>query len=213
MILSLKITNDTASLVLKQLGGLRPQELHQAMADEVTVMSKRYLYDYSASHPNRLGGNRSDYWAHAADAAFASASASEAAVNFPTPGMSRALQDVTITPGTRTPGVKYLTLPATAEAYDRRAGSFNDLAVFWGRGGPKGLKKATVKTRTRKTKQGDKGTQYLAPEPGGQVFYWFCKQAFQPQKRELLPSDEQILASASHGAGRFVEDVRDGRIR
>jgi hypothetical protein len=209
MNLKISIPLDTASPMLRKFAGMkeRAPELNEAMGGEALKVSKNYLTEYSATHPNQLGGPRSDYWSHAADDAFLTADAHAATLNFPTPGIGRALHDVTITPGTKTSGVKNLTFPAIPQAYNRRAAGVSGLAVFWGKGRAMGLKEGEQKTRTRNTKGGAKGSTYWAPRAGGLVWYWFAKSAFQPQKRELLPSNEQLQKASIDGAIVFVNKL------
>jgi len=208
--ITIAIHLDTASPLLRRFAGIRErgEELHEFMGTKALEMSRDYLTEYSANHPNALGGARTNYWARAGQEAYSTATAESASVKFPTPGIGRALHDITILPGTRTPGTTKLTIPATAEAYNRRAGSFTGLVVFWGKGRPMGLKMGEQKTRTRTTSRGGKGSPYWAPQPGGLVYYWFADSVFQSQNRELLPSDEQFRTSAIKGARSFILKLR-----
>ena len=110
------------------------------------------------------------------------------AVSINHPGMSRAFKDVKIRPGQ---GKKYLTIPATAEAYNRRAYRFTTLEVLFGRKGPYALGE-----RQKRDKSGQ--------QPAC-VFYWLVKSVSQPQDRTLLPGDDAILRAAMTGVRDFVD--------
>lgn len=88
---------------------------------------------------------------------------------------------------------KYLTIPATAAAYGRRA---REIA---------GLFAVTFKS----------GSKALAQKDGSdskklKVFYWLKESVTLPQDRELLPSDEQYLNAAEQGARDFVDAMPGG---
>lgn len=116
------------------------------------------------------------------------------------PGMSRAFKDVTIRPG---PDKKYLTIPAVAEAYNKRAYRFDNLEVLFGKNGPYALaERPQTKVRWRKSK----GRTYAAAgeQRGGRIFYWLVKSAFQEQDRTLLPEGVDLHNAALAGARDFV---------
>ncbi len=123
----------------------RKAELNEAMGNRVQNITHDHLTAYGLSDANKLGGTRTNYWGRAAnDVAAPEAleiSGQRAVLNLSTPGLSRAFGDVTIVPGTKTPGVKYLAIPARAEAYGMRPREFDNLVVFFnGKGQPAGLK-------------------------------------------------------------------------
>ena len=119
------------------------------------------------------------------------------------PGLMRAFGPITIVPGTKTPGAKYLALPARSEAYGMRPREFGDkLMMFWGKAGPAGLALKVATTRTKTTKKGAKGSTYYRP---GLVEYWFSETVTQPQDRTLLPSEEEWSESTHAGAEDWID--------
>jgi hypothetical protein len=212
MEIKVKIALDTASPLLSKLaaGARRKAELNEAMGNRVQSLTRDHLVAYGLGHPNKLGGRRTNYWGRAAQDVMApevmSITDANATMTLSTPGITRAFQDIIVRPGTKTPGVKYLALPARAEAYGLKPREIPGLVLFWfGKGKPGGLAEGVPVTRTHDTKRGKAGSTYLTP---GLVMFWFAKQATQPQDRSLLPSDEAWSQAASTGAADFVQKLR-----
>ena len=86
-------------------------------------------------------------------------------------------------------GKKWLTIPATAEAYGRRPGEFSQLRVlFFGRG------RIALGVGPGKGEQGPR-----------KVFFWLRKSVTLPQDRTLLPPDEVLRAGVDAAAEEFLE--------
>jgi len=82
---------------------------------------------------------------------------------------------------------KYLTIPATAAAFGRRAREIAGLFLVKFKSGVKALAKRDGK--------------------GLKVFYWLKESVTLPQDRELLPSDEQLLNAAEKGARDYIKKL------
>ena len=118
--------------------------------------------------------------------------AEEVQIFIPIPGIRRAFEDVTI----RARAGKYLTIPAIAESYGRRARSFQGLRFVPFKSGAKGLVKfgpAEVGANGKK-------------ERPMQVFYWLKEQVTQRQDRGLMPSDDALLQACESGAEDYLEN-------
>ncbi len=173
--------------------------------------TSRHVNLWGQSHPNKLGGRRTNYWSgiaariNPADCLEVTGDGATVTLGGPTmPGLMRAFGDITIVPGTKTPGVKYIPLPARSEAYGMRPAEFGaGLMLFWrGKGQPGGLAQAVATPRIKNTKSGPKGSTYYRP---GLVFYWFKDQVTQRQDRSLLPSDRELSEFAHDGASEYVD--------
>lgn len=136
----------------------------------------------------------------------------EVQIFIPIPGISRAFHDLTITPRA---GSKYLTIPATAEAYGRRARSFRDLRVqvFRKKGGGQTLalvkaEQTDVRTRQRSGFLWDRVIARTVSRAGRRVnapvYYWLVEKVEQKQDRELMPSDGELLDACEAGAEDFI---------
>jgi hypothetical protein len=213
MTLRLTVVADTATPALaKCLARLKDQApILDAMGRRVARDTSQHISQWGQSHPNKLGGRPANYWVGIA-AKINSSTALEVNGHAATvtlgssemPGLMRAFGDITIVPGTKTPGVKYIPIPARSESYGARPAEFGAaLVLFWrGKGQPGGLAQAVAVTRRKNTKNGNKGSTYFRP---GLVFYWFKDRVTQPQDRSLLPSAEEWSASAGAGATDWLD--------
>ena len=130
----------------------------------------------------RLGATPTGHLTDGAQAISAQPSGDGIVINLPIPGIRRAFQDMTITPALS----KWLTLPAAAESYGRRARSFADLRFI--------PFKPDLAALARKDADGEM-----------EVLYWLKKSVFQRQDRGLLPSDVELLQMAEEGAEDFLD--------
>lgn len=183
--MKLQITVDdqvTPSLHRLQAGLISPRDLNELMATAVAEEIRVHMLDmgdYRHATASRLGAKPTGHFQKIAAAVESHANDSEAYITVPSwSGLSRAFRDVTIEP---TSGKKWLTIPATAAAYGRRAGDFSDLKFV-----PLGKDLAALMTRA-------KSDAKMTP------VFWLKKRIFQKQDRSLLPSDELL--------GNVVEDA------
>lgn len=182
-----------------------------AMGRRLIRDTSRHVMDWGLTHPNKLGGKRTNYWAGIA-AKINPRDCLEVSENTATvtlggsemPGLMRAMGPITIVPGTKTAGVKYIPLPAGPEAYGIRPREFGDaLMLFWrGKGLIGGLATKEERTRTKTTTKGAKGSKYFVPKL---VMYWFVKSTTVPQDRSLLPSEEAWNESVNSGAEDWLD--------
>lgn len=204
---------DAASPGLAELVGLLTDKsgIHESIASQAENLTRDYL---AAQVPlrhktaNRLGATPTGHLERAAQSVTSRADADGAIVGVTSPGISRAFKALEITPKNS----KYLTIPATAEAYGRRARSFNDLRVqFFGKD-----KLALVKAeQSSLADRKQSGFKYEAASAGlgwkkhRTVYYWLKKSVKQPQDRTLLPSDALYLAAAEEGAINYFSMLAD----
>jgi hypothetical protein len=212
MNLRISILQDTAGPALRQVMEI-PEEREKicgAAGHRLIRDVSRHVNLWGQSHPNKLGGRRTNYWSGIAakinpnDCLQTTNAGATVTLGGPEmPGLMRAMGDITIVPGTKTPGVKYIPIPARSEAYGMRPREFGgQLMLFWkGKGAIGGLAQATPVERKKNTKKGAKGSTYYRP---GLVFYWFAESVTQPQDRSLLPSDEELANSINAGAAEYA---------
>lgn len=206
--MSAEITNDEATPVLTRLVNQLTDRtgLHQSIANAAENLTRDYLRGIAPSRhrtAERLGAQPTGHLERAAESVSSEHNAEEAVIGITSPGISRALADLTITPKNS----KYLTIPATAEAYGRRARSFNDLrlAVF-GRD-TLALVKAEQSSLADRSRSGFdyENRAPMATAGRAPVYYWLVKSVELRQDRTLLPSDELYKAAAEEGAVRYLE--------
>lgn len=212
MNVNVKIIADTATpdmqTAYRQFSNRAP--LFDAMGRRIVRDTSRHVRNWGLTHPNKLGGRRTNYWAtqsakiNPADVlAVDSSGATMTLDGGRMPGILRAFGDVVITAGTKTAGVKYLALPARSESYGMKPRELPGLVLFWrGKGQPGGLSEGVPMTRTKNTVRGAKGSTYFAP---GLVMYWFKKSVTQSQDRTLLPGEDDWTQSANAAAKEWKD--------
>lgn len=223
MNVKIAIVRDTATPALKQVAQMVEYgtALLGAAGHRVVRDTSAHVRKWGLEHPNKLGGRRTNFWSgiadkiNPADALEVSGRTATISLGGPDmPGLTRAFGDVTIVPGTKTPGAKYLAIPARAEAYGVRPREMDNLVVFWGKNGPAGLKQVDAQAVTVVKAHQRKGaaiSSYVKPGAvsGGLVMYWFATSVTQPQDRTLLPSVDEWSESATAGAEDYaVQQLR-----
>lgn len=203
----------TAGQMLAKIdaGLIAREELHQDIATREESVVREYLQSLAQTRhktADRLGAMPTGHLERAAESVSSDSDASGATVTVTSPGITRAFRDITITPGA---GKKYLTIPATAEAYGKRAGAFSDLRLqFFGKG-LMGLVKAeqsAIATRARSGFDTQRNSRRapLLDAGRGDVYYWLKKSVKQKQDRTLLPSDATLQAAAEEGTLDWLRD-------
>lgn len=165
--------------------------MNESVGKRAGELTRNYLVNIAETRhatAQRLGAAPTGHWAQAAEKTTNEADETGATVTINQPGIGRVAHDVTIVPGG---GRKYLTIPAIAAAYGKRAATVPDLAVLirW----KEGQRRAIALIQA----EGKSGA--------GTVWYWLVKSVFQPQDRSLLPSDEQYRLAALQGVRDYVD--------
>lgn len=205
-----------AQAMLSQLktGMVNRVDLNHDIAARAENTTRDYLLSLSQSRhatADALGATPTGHLERAAESVSSSSDADAATISITSPGIGRAFHDVTITPGS---GKKYLTIPATAEAYGKRAGAFSDLRLAFFKGGLLALVKADQsRVSDRKESgygvesnaaQGKRAPLQAASRPP--VYYWLKTSVRQKQDRTLLPSDELLQSAAEEGVRDWLKD-------
>lgn len=112
---------------------------------------------------------------------------------------------------------KYLTIPANPEAYGKRAGEFQDLEFAIVLDGNGALRPALVRRAStaisftrRKRKDGSvKVTVKPGELRGGEVMFWLVRKVNQRPDPSVLPSSEQMNATAGDAITRRIIRLSD----
>ncbi len=203
MSLSFKIDVSGDAQVIKLLERLRgaltdKTALHKSIGSYAETLTRQHLTTLAGTRhktADKLDATRSGHLTRAAESVISEGSQDAAIVTVVSPGISRAFGNLTIT---AKPG-KWLTIPANAEAYNRRARTFNDLRIaFFGRG-----RMALVKAEQSSLKD--------RKQSGGrsEVYYWLKKSVTQKQDRTLLPDDDDFNAAAAQGIKAYIRLLRE----
>ncbi len=191
---------------------LNPVEIHQDIATRAENLTRDYLTSLAQSRhatADSLGAAPTGHLERAAESVMSRSDAEGAVVGITSPGITRAFSDITITPV----NAKYLTIAATAEAYGKRAGAFNDLRLAFFKGGRLALVKAD-QSRVSDRRASGYGIESKAaketrvPQQAAQrppIYYWLVKSVHQQQDRTLLPSDELLQSAAEEGVRDWLK--------
>jgi len=182
--------------------GANPQPLNQRVAEHAAVLTRNHLATLNRhTTANRLGATPTGYFEKKATGVEASATAEAAIVSIPTgngqEAFARVNGPVTIT----AQAAKYLTIPAIAATYGRRAREFDDLKFIPFGNGVRALVQQSVEMVPGKRKAEVKKIT-------NHVFYWLKPSVTLSQDRSLLPSDEEYLNAAESGAAQRFEELR-----
>ena len=220
MNLSLTIQADTASpAIARALAAMEDRgPLLQAMGTAVVNTTRKHVRNWGLNHPNKLGGRRTNYWGRIANritpAECLQPAGSDAVAMVLGPGMPgimRAMGPVVITPGTKTPGVRWLAIPARSETYGHRPREFSGLKFAFFKGAGAALVEEDL-TEVKIRGRGKKRTVERGQTRGGLVWFWLRKSVKQPQDRTLLPTEDEWSEAANDAAGQwFRREVAKAR--
>lgn len=172
----------TLQAIRNALADRRP--LHAEIAGNALSFTRDYLISNTEHRTaNRLGATPTNFRSRQAAALSAEADNEGAILRIPrSTGLGRAFADITIKP---LGGKTFITIPATAETYGRRAGEWSkdtfDFAVISTHRGPTPV--LVWSAESDRHKKGD-------------VAFWLRRQVIQKQTRELLPPDEEYKGLA-----------------
>ncbi len=174
-----------------QLAGVKP-EIGRAVARLV----QQHFLRLNASRANPLGGPRSNFYAQAARGTRYDVLTDGVLVSVSQVGIRQRLEGGEIVPRS----VKYLTLPAIAEAYGKRAREFPNLVLMWRRIAGQTRPVALVEPEATQPARGVK-----TDSVGGKIFFWLVKSVTQPADPSVLPTDDEFRDTAIGAAQDYFE--------
>jgi hypothetical protein len=195
---------DNATPALEaQVSRLEPRFVNRIAGRAGQNVVRSHLFKYNAEHPNQLGGKRTNFYAQAARGTTFVSDDSKAVVSINQVGIRQRWLGGEIKPTGTNPRtgqpIKYLAIPARAEAYGRRAGELDNLSIQWGKNGPVALVE-NLATKVRSTKKGFKS----AGETGGAVYYWLVPSVVQQGDPGVIPTREQLIAGIVQELGKAI---------
>lgn len=199
--IQISITENVTPELRKLSAGISPRRLGAVAGRAVVNTVRAHLFARNASHPNRLGGTRQNFWAAAARSTHMRPESWGAMVSVNALGFRLQYQGGTVRPTTK----KFLTIPARAEAYGKRAGEFDDLefTIIPGKG-PALVAARRSEIRIRKTKGGGYKVTHTASTLGNEVYYWLARSVRIPAHPDALPPEAKMAESAQGAVGSFL---------
>lgn len=182
--LSVKISvNDSATPALAAVGdSLKDRRaLNKSIAGSVEDITRAHIRIAAQTRhttATRLGASPTNYLVNKADTVETRSDGAGVVMDVYGAIFKRVTGPVSVAPVNK----KWLTIPAAAESYGRRAGEFGGLYFV-----KSGADSARLQDKT------------------GKVLFWLKKRVTLPQDRGLLPSDQQFTDAAELGARDFLK--------
>jgi hypothetical protein len=201
-------TIDIRDQVTPILQGLAPA-LRRQVAPAIGAAVVVLFQDHFAGLPdNRNNWPSTGFWAQCARATNYNVLAEQVDINVDKQGFRQRLQGGAI----KAKSGGWLTIPARAEAYGKRAREFSNLeAVFFQTS--HGFFGALVESGSQDVSFGRKkkdGTRTVKPgaERGGGVMFWLKKSVTQKPNPAVLPTDAQITAAINETVTGIVDRIK-----
>lgn len=205
--IEIRIPRDDATPALARVrAGLQPEALRAIVGRSAVNTVRAHLFGVNQSRPNRLGGPRTNFYTQAARATSFRIVGDAVVVSIASVGIAQRYFGGTIRPVTK----KFLTIPARAEAYGKRAGEFQDLEVLVGRNGPYALarRSASLISIGRRGADGRRAIGRRGSQ-GGEILFWLVKEVTQKPDPTVLPYNEQIEAAAQRDLTAYVNRLAE----
>lgn len=203
-------------------------EINHAIALFAKKEVRDHLYQYNASHPNQLGGPRTNWYAKAANATNIEFDASKAVVGISQVGIRLQILGGKVTPGKNPSSAtglptKNLSIPAVPEAHGKTPAEFANLMFVPAKnkgGNVSGMLMEFVggAAQLKKKKVTKKGRLPILPfnSEGGigpglfgvrRVIFWLVKSATIGPHPDVIPPREKLLDAATAGVNAMYQNV------
>lgn len=203
----IRATDGVTPRLRRVIDNLQTGRVRPALGRAVASLVRNHLIEYNSAHPNKQGFPRQNLYAQMARATSYQPTADGVVVAINHVATRLRYAGGKVRPGrnaSRHSGkpTRYLTIPAVAEAYGKRAGEFGNLRFrmvdIGGVGGigPHGISAgkvpALVEASASTVKIGKRGVKQTGFK-GGRVYYWLIRSATFAANPDMLPSNEQFL--------------------
>lgn len=210
--LNITITRNTATPALERLRkALEKPNVLTVVAQSVYGEMKRNFYELDAQRPNRLGGSRSHYYATAAANTDWRFDGDGVVVFAKQVGLRMKYFGGAIDHGKGASCLsgnptKYLTIPATAESYGRRACDFPDLKVLYGSNGPFALARVTKQVFGH---QRSSATTFPRTNRanGTEILFWLKSSVDISPDPTVLPPPEVLKAAIKSDWNAYINEA------
>ena len=167
------------------------KRMFAAAADKMENLIRRHILRIAPAHhksAEKLGATPTGHLTKGAHLTVSHATANEAEVIIPIPGLNRALKPLVITPK----NASALTIPIARQSYGLRAARMRQLG--WSLFRPKG----------KDVLMGAQKDQEAIP------LYVLVRRVEQPQDRSLLPSDQELSTTAGRAIIGTIDRIAKG---
>lgn len=191
----IKISETALPLLDRVRTVLRSGEIEKAMGQGTSNLIRSHLSRLSLSRKNKLGGQRTNFYGKAARSVNQKESPGVSIVSINWQGLQQRWLGGPISAGKSTSPVtgqptKYLTIPAVAAAYGKRASELSDLHLLFG-----------------KSKK-----PYALANPSGQIYFKLKPMVSQDADPSVLPTEQEMADAAAEAANDKIElIIKEGR--
>lgn len=213
MMINVTFSGDVNAETKALLASVRGDGGIKAASRGVANETRSFYSGLEASRPNKQGFPRQHFWAAVRRSVNNPViqSPKEATVSITHVALRQRIQGGTIRPKG---GKKYLTIPATSEAYGKRAREFSNLRFGFAENRFGNLAPALVENSGQRVAFGRRrkdGTSKVTPgaEIGGKAFFWLVRQVYQPADPAAMPTNAQLNIAAVRGAEEWARSVSD----
>lgn len=200
-------SGDVRDIMIRVGAGVRPGALSPVMGRAGVNLLKRHLRDYNASHPNALGGKRTNFYAQAARATSFQPTSQGVDLVISHTGIAQRYHGGEIRPVNG----KLLTIPAAPEAHGRRAGEFDNLELIGSKtAGFLALveRQSTEISFGRKRKDGTRKVK-VKGQRGGKVMFWLTPRVNQKGDPNVLPDQDDITREIRGQVLTYLHRIAD----
>lgn len=197
--------SDKAGPVVRAIErAVQPRRLRPIVGRAATNAFRSHLFALNNQRANALGGTRTNFYASAARGTHFEVVEDGVIVSVNQVGIRQRVLGGTIKPR----AAKYLTIPARAEAYGKRAGEFNDLVIVTNRAG-----KPIALARRWQSQVGfrrDKGTGAVVGttrrgERGSEILFWLVTSVTQQPDPSVVPQALDLFAAITTAINAHVD--------
>jgi hypothetical protein len=153
-----------------------------------------------SERPNKQGFSRQNFWQKCNQSTSQESQPGVSVITIAKIGFQQRLKGGPIVPGN---GKKYLTIPATSEAYGKRAGQFSNLRFGFAENKYGNLMPALLKAAATRSPKG-RLTGRDAKKNIGNVMYWLTPRVFQRADPSVLPQEDVITTYALAAADKEI---------
>jgi hypothetical protein len=182
-----KAAENAPAEVLRRARALQGKRLNTQIARGVQQLFQKHFFALDSSRANGLGGQRTHFYADAAKATSSEGTESEAIITVAQQGIRQRRFGGTIK---ARPG-SWLTIPARAEAYGRRAREFHDLHFVKLKNGNAMLIAGGATGLTGKFNKKGEAIERGGSEEGV-VMYWLVPSITQDADPSVLPTETEV---------------------
>lgn len=190
----------------KAAGSLTPDELARVAGRAAATATRDHLFERDRSHPNKMGGSRTHFYADAARSVQApNVGGGRAEISVMAVGLAQRWLGGTITAGAGTSSksggpTRFLAVPARAEAYGKTPGEFHDLQFVPASSEHPAMLVQALQTLLKRGKRGFKGARV----EGGFAMFWLFRSVTQRADPEVMPSDDELGKAAGTAVNSYV---------